>query len=86
MVVDTVEPLDSVTLWPGVHDASVQDGHAEFSVDPGELNDVLGLLVDLEVRSMITSPPTLEELFMRHYGEDIAAPARVADAEVVTAR
>jgi ABC-2 type transport system ATP-binding protein len=86
VVVDTARPLASVTLWPGVHDARVHDGHAEFSVDPGELNDVLEHLVDLEVRSMITSPPTLEELFMRHYGEDITVPARDADAEVVTAQ
>ena len=86
MVVDTAKPLESVTLWPGVHDARVHDGHAEFSVDPGELNHVLEHLVDREVRSMTTSPPTLEELFMRHYGEDISVPARDHDAEVVTAR
>jgi len=86
VVVDTAKPAESVTLWPGVHDAQVDDGHAEFSVDPGELNHVLERLVDLEVRSMITSPPTLEELFIRHYGDDIALPAKDADAEVVTAR
>jgi ABC-type multidrug transport system ATPase subunit len=38
VVVDTAEPLASVQQWPGVHDARVHDGHAEFSVDPGELN------------------------------------------------
>jgi ABC-2 type transport system ATP-binding protein len=86
VVVDTTKPVESVALLPGVHDAQVHDGHAEFSVDPGELNHVLERLVDLEVRSMITSPPTLEELFIRHYGEDIAVPAGDADAEVVTAR
>jgi ABC-type multidrug transport system ATPase subunit len=86
VVVDTAKPLGSVTLWPGVHDALVHDGHAEFSVDPGELNRVLERLVLLDVQSMVTSPPTLEELFMRHYGEDIAAPAREADDEVVTTR
>ncbi|MEI8409071.1 MULTISPECIES: ABC transporter ATP-binding protein [unclassified Kribbella] len=85
VVVDTAKPLESVALWPGVHDARVHDRHAELSVDPGELNHVLAHLVDLEVRSMITSPPTLEELFMRHYGDDIGVAARDA-AEVVTAR
>jgi ABC-2 type transport system ATP-binding protein len=86
VVVDTAKPIESVTRWTGVHDARVHDGHAEFSVDPGELNHVLEHLVDLEVRSMLTSPPTLEELFMRHYGEDISVPARDSDGEVVTAR
>jgi len=85
VVVDTEKPVEAVVLWPGVHDARVRDRHAEFSVDPGGLNDVLVRLVGLEVRSMTTSPPTLEELFLRHYGEDVAAPARET-AEVVTAR
>jgi ABC-2 type transport system ATP-binding protein len=86
VVVDTVKPLQSVERWPGVHDAQQHDGHAEFSVDPGELNHVLAHLVQLEVRSMVTSPPTLEELFLRHYGEDISAADEGAVAEVVTAR
>jgi ABC-2 type transport system ATP-binding protein len=78
--------LESVAQWPGVHDSHVQDDHAEFSVDPGELNQVLQHLVDLEVRSLVTSPPTLEELFLRHYGEEIAAIDTDALAEGVTSR
>ena len=70
VAVDTAAPLASVSGWPGVHDARVRDGHAEFSVDPGELNHVLERLVDLDVRTMTASPPTLEELFLRHYGEE----------------
>jgi hypothetical protein len=62
------------------------DGHAEFSVDPAELNHVLEHLVDLEVRSMVTSPPTLEELFLRHYDEDITGSDSGAIGEVVRAR
>ncbi|GID31586.1 ABC transporter ATP-binding protein [Paractinoplanes brasiliensis] len=73
VAVDTVAPAAPVSGWPGVHDARVQGGHAEFSVDPDELNRVLEHLVGLQVRAMVTSPPTLEELFRRHY-----------DAEAVT--
>jgi ABC-2 type transport system ATP-binding protein len=86
VVVDTAKPLHAVPRWAGVHDARVRDGHAEFSVDPGELNHVLEHLVELEVRSMVTSPPTLEELFLRHYDEDVAEPAHRAVAEVVRTR
>ena len=75
VVVDTGKPLQAVRRWPGVHDARVQGGHAEFSVDPRELNHVLEQLVDLEVRSLVSSPPTLEELFLRHYDDDVAVPA-----------
>jgi ABC-2 type transport system ATP-binding protein len=84
VVVDTAEPATPVAGWPGVHDVRVDDRHAEFSVDPAELNQVLGHLVDLDVRSLVTSPPTLEELFLRHYGDDLSAPER-ARGEVVTA-
>jgi ABC-2 type transport system ATP-binding protein len=75
VVVETTRPAASLPHWAGVHDSRVHDGHAEFSVDPGELNHVLERLVGLEVRSMVMSPPTLEELFLRHYGEDLGAPS-----------
>ncbi|MFI7063812.1 ATP-binding cassette domain-containing protein [Kribbella sp. NPDC050124] len=83
VVVDTAQRPVAVATWPGVHDARVQDRHAEFSVDPAELSDVLGRLVGLDVRSLITSPPTLEELFLRHYGEDIAVPDETLEAVTV---
>jgi ABC-2 type transport system ATP-binding protein len=85
VVVDTVGPLAPAAGWPGVHDARVHEGHAELSVDPAGLNAVLARLVDLEVLSMTTSPPTLEELFMRHYGDDVRVPDQHPDA-AVTAR
>jgi ABC-2 type transport system ATP-binding protein len=69
---------------PGVHDASIDHTRARFSIDTGELNRILEYLTDFEVRTLTSSPPTLEELFMRHYGEDVAA--RDADADGVAAR
>ena len=47
---------------------------------------MLARLVDLEVRSLVTSPPTLEELFLRHYGQDIAVASSEQDAEVGAGR
>jgi ABC-2 type transport system ATP-binding protein len=69
VAVDTAGPIDSLAWLPGVHDAVIDRSHAEFSVDTADLNRVLGHLVDLDVRSLTTSPPTLEELFLRHYEE-----------------
>lgn len=86
VVVHTVEPLGPVGGWPGVHDARVDADRATFSVDPWELNRVLARLVDLEVRSLVTSPPTLEELFLRHYGQDIAEASSKQGAEVGAGR
>jgi ABC-2 type transport system ATP-binding protein len=84
VVVETAGPLDTLSALPGVHDLTVGRTRAEFSVDAPELNRVLGNLVELDVRSLTSSPPTLEELFLRHYGDVIDVGD--ADAELVGAR
>ena len=83
VVVETAEPIRGLGELPGVHDLSVDHTRAQFSVDTGELNRILERLVEFDVRSLTSSPPTLEELFMRHYGEDIAFRD---DSEPVAAR
>jgi ABC-2 type transport system ATP-binding protein len=82
--VETGLPPDELHRLDAVHDLSVDRGHARFSVDPGDLNHVLRHLVDLDVRSLTSSPPTLEELFLRHYGDRIAESPR--NDEVATTR
>jgi ABC-2 type transport system ATP-binding protein len=79
VVVQTARPVDWVTAPPGVHDIVVDGPQTRFSVDPGELNRVLGRLVAFDVRSLVSSPPTLEELFLRHYGDDNAIGHAEAD-------
>jgi ABC-2 type transport system ATP-binding protein len=78
--VETVYPLGTLSRLDGVHDLSLDLNRARFSVDPGELNQVLRHLVDFEIRSMTSSPPTLEELFLRHYGDHTAATPTPAEA------
>jgi ABC-2 type transport system ATP-binding protein len=88
ITVDTVAPAGDLLRLPGIHDATVEydaatgGSHAEFSVDHCDLDRVLERLVALGVRSLTTAPPTLEELFLRHYagtdhpgGENADAPA-----------
>ena len=84
VVVETAEPIRGLRQLPGVYDLKIDEMHAQFSVDTGELNRILEHLTGFDVRSLTSSPPTLEELFMRHYGEDIAT--RCAPAELVGAR
>jgi ABC-2 type transport system ATP-binding protein len=61
--------LDAV---PGVHDLDVQDSRVRCQVDHAALNDVLGRLTTAGVRSLTCRPPTLEELFLRHYSSERA--------------
>jgi ABC-2 type transport system ATP-binding protein len=55
----------------GVHDLAVSDGRVRFEVDTAALDPVLGVLREAGVRSLSVAPPTLEEMFLRHYGDRI---------------
>jgi ABC-2 type transport system ATP-binding protein len=79
VVAETSRPVDGLGDLPGVHDVVLDGPRLRFSVDPGELNRVLGHLVARDVRTLVSSPPTLEELFLRHYGENIATGRKDTD-------
>jgi len=59
--------LDGV---PGVSDREVQGNRVRCQVDHAALNDVLARLTAAGVRSLTCRPPTLEELFLRHYSSE----------------
>jgi ABC-2 type transport system ATP-binding protein len=71
VVVETARPPADLGALTGVHDATIEGTKARFSVDAGDLNTVLERLVRYEVRSLTSTPPTLEELFLRHYGDHL---------------
>ena len=52
---------------PGVHNLVTRDHRVDLEVDSDQIGDVLSKVAALGVRSLISQPPTLEELFMRHY-------------------
>jgi len=64
----TGEPNGLASL-PGVHDLDVQGHRVRLQVETDQLNAVLRSLSDSGVRSLTSKPPTLEELFLRHYQE-----------------
>lgn len=53
----------------GVHDVLRKDEKWSFSVDANAMEDVMGALAPMGIKSLVAEPPTLEELFMRHYGD-----------------
>ena len=70
----------SVVRWPtgqlvtvGAHDVTVSEGRARFTVDSDAVNAVLPVLAQREVQGLRIEPPSLEELFLRHYGDDLTA-------------
>ena len=68
-----VTGADSLTSLPGVHDLQRQHGRVTFAVDDAELATVLAAVATLKPRSIVANPPSLEELFLRHYGAELAA-------------
>jgi ABC-2 type transport system ATP-binding protein len=70
---ETERPVTGLLDLPGVHDVVQQDGRARFDVDTDQLGGILRHLTNFGVRSLSSAPPTLEELFLRHYGDEPAA-------------
>ncbi|GMA21448.1 ABC transporter ATP-binding protein [Arsenicicoccus piscis] len=67
-------PADLAQL-PGVHDLTIDEHSGEHGathrltcqVDATGLDPLLGRLSTLGLRSLVSTPPTLEELFLQHY-------------------
>ena len=66
----TGDPADLDT-GPDVHDFVVDGHRVTFSVETDAINGVLKRLTDYGVESLKAEPPTLEELFLRHYADEL---------------
>ncbi|MEU5000115.1 ABC transporter ATP-binding protein [Streptomyces sp. NPDC021622] len=75
-------PPNGLAQLPGVHDVDVTGHRVKLQVDTDKLDAVLRSLTDSGIRSLTSTPPTLEELFLRHYQDDV----RTAGAEEAVAR
>ncbi len=66
----TRAPLGLESL-DGLHDLVVEGHRARFEVDSVKLGDALARLGEFGIESLTSQPPTLEELFLRHYGDEL---------------
>jgi ABC-2 type transport system ATP-binding protein len=64
---DLSNPVTGLGDLPGVHDLQMRDAHVKFDVETHDLDKVLRVLTEAGVKSLVSQPPTLEELFLRHY-------------------
>jgi ABC-2 type transport system ATP-binding protein len=60
-------PPDGLATLAGVHDLRLDNGKVRFDVDTDALEPALRTLVKVGVRSLVSQPPSLEELFLRQY-------------------
>jgi ABC-2 type transport system ATP-binding protein len=68
-------PAAGLDALPGVHDLQVHGDRVRFTVDGAALDVALHHLTAAGVRSLVSQPPTLEELFLRHYGDQAPTEA-----------
>ncbi|MCX5444493.1 MULTISPECIES: ATP-binding cassette domain-containing protein [Streptomyces] len=84
VIAELAGPPNGLASLPGVHGLSAQpirgsQGHrVRLQVDTDKLDAVLHSLGTSGVRSLTSTPPTLEELFLRHYQDDARTGEAVA--------
>jgi ABC-2 type transport system ATP-binding protein len=73
IIVTTDRPVDALEGLEGVHSVRTEGAALRFEVDNYALGGVMSHLTPFGIRSLVSQPPTLEELFLREYGDDLAA-------------
>jgi ABC-2 type transport system ATP-binding protein len=73
---------DGLADLPGVHDLSMDGNRVRCEVDTAGLTAVLAVLTKAGVRGLTSQPPTLEELFLRHYDGTLPAAKTAAQAGI----
>jgi ABC-2 type transport system ATP-binding protein len=64
---ELARPAEGIDRLPGVHDVAVRGRHVRVQVESDKLDPLLRTLAEAGVRTLAATPPTLEELFLRHY-------------------
>jgi ABC-2 type transport system ATP-binding protein len=67
----TLRPVTGLEGQPGVHGVVYDDGRVTFDVDGDQMDSVMSHLASFGISSLTSHPPTLEELFLRHYGDEL---------------
>ncbi|GII94044.1 ABC transporter ATP-binding protein [Sinosporangium siamense] len=77
---DLAAPPRGLADLPGVHGLRTEGSRVWFDVDVAALDTVLRHLAEAGVRGLVSRPPTLEELFLRHYDRGATGNGRHAGA------
>ncbi|MGW3040313.1 ABC transporter ATP-binding protein [Kitasatospora sp. NPDC001159] len=78
---ETSRPVTGLDALDGVHALRTDGLRVHFAVDGAQLDDAVRKLSEAGLRSLVSHPPTLEELMLRHYGDELAANGHRLDGE-----
>jgi ABC-2 type transport system ATP-binding protein len=70
---ETDRPVAGLERMTGIHHLETARDRVRFAVDGDHLDDAIRALSPFGIRSLASHPPTLEELMLRHYGDELAA-------------
>jgi ABC-2 type transport system ATP-binding protein len=70
MNVETERQVEGIKEMNGVHGVTERQGGLTFSVDSAEIGTVVKHISGFGVTKLESAPPTLEDLFMRHYSTE----------------
>lgn len=79
LVVETKQPITSLSELKGIHDIVKKDKTVSFQVDSEELDTIIKHISQFGIVKLESAPPTLEDLFMRYYdqrAENVAGGTR----------
>lgn len=67
MTLETTGNVEEIKGLPGVHDFVLRGQEARFSIDGSAVNSIMEKATALSIKKIEVVPPTLEDLFIRHY-------------------
>ncbi|RIW37325.1 ABC transporter ATP-binding protein [Bacillus salacetis] len=67
LLLETTKPIDTLDEMKGVHDIKRKGSEVSFQVDSEDLDGVVRYVSGFGIKRIESAPPTLEDLFMRHY-------------------
>ncbi|NLK28247.1 MAG: ABC transporter ATP-binding protein [Clostridiales bacterium] len=65
--VETAKKVVGIEKLDGIRDIITEGNFLSFQVENDKIEDVMAFLVPYGIKKIESTPPTLEELFMRHY-------------------
>jgi len=77
---DVASVPPGLELLPGVHDVVVADHRVSAQVEPSGLAALMQALTVAGLHGLTSRPPTLEDLFLRHYGAPTGEASTTAAA------
>ena len=72
ILVETGRPLTEIDAVAPVYGMQQKDNQYQFEIDNDYIDPVMKYLAGHHICRLTSTPPSLEDLFMRHYGDELA--------------